>query len=184
LNLHELIQSRPNWFNKTAEELFTELNTPSVEFVDTAKWTWAGIADVFIPETNKRFGRAGNKQLQDAMLASGEHWAVQQLSAGFALYDDEILDLFRQLDAGGIVPGARHIANAIKRTISLLEENTLSSTQEEVAVELADCKLERLKQLKNDEGYDTHQSYREAITLWDGSPETEPKLWLSVTSAE
>jgi hypothetical protein len=184
MNLHELIQSRPNWFNKTAEELFTELNTPSVEFVDTDKWTWAGIVNVYVPETNSRFGRTGAKLLQDVMLASGEIWTVQQISAGFPLYDEEVLNLFRQLDATGLVPGARHIANAIKRMISLLEENTLSSTQEEVAVELADCKLERLKQLKNDEGYDTHQSYREAITLWDGSPETEPRLWLSVTSAE
>ena len=176
MTLNELIQSLPNWFEKNPQEIFEELSTPSVEFVDKEKWTWGGIADVYILETGKRFGRSGNKLLQDAMLASGELWTVTQLGAGFPLYDEEILELFRQLDASGVVPGARHIANTIKRIISLLEHNNLNSSQEEIFASIKYCKLEKIKQDKIDKVLDAVQVYREAITSWDGNPGTEPQL--------
>jgi hypothetical protein len=177
MTLEQIIRAIPGWKSKTAQTILDHLQSENIPFVDTEKWTWAGIINVYIPETGKRFGRDGAKLLQDTMLASGEDWTVQQLSAGFALYDDEILELFKQLDAAGIVPGARHIARAIKRNVSILEQEKIPApTTSELETLLRAYKLADTKALKIETYWDKFQNYKQAMTAWKGPPETEPEF--------
>jgi hypothetical protein len=59
---------------------------------------------------------------------------------------------------------------------SLLEKNGLEATLEDVQRARDALLLERYKQRNIDEKTDALQAYREAMTLWNGDPETEPKL--------
>lgn len=125
MTLEQVIRQIEDWQNKAADMLLALLQAETIPFFDPQKWTWGGLAEVFIPETGKRFGREGNKLLQNILLAQGEQWLVSQLSNGISLIDDEIQGTLYLLDSSGLVPGARHIARAVKRNVSLLEHNKL-----------------------------------------------------------
>jgi hypothetical protein len=174
--LKQLIQTIPDWKTKSSEVLFTELFEPSVLFQDHSEWTWKGISRVVIPENNTMFGREGCKKLQDALKAAGEELWISQISVGMPLTDPEIQGTLRYLDAVGFVPGARHVADAVNRMISVLEQNNITTTPEEVGEVQAKLLLELYKQLKTDHAQDYTQAYREAMNVWDGNPETEPEF--------
>jgi predicted dienelactone hydrolase len=174
--LNQLIQAIPDWQTKSPVTLFAELSEATILYEDRRDWTWKGIADVINPETGIRFGREGCKKLQDALLAAGEELWVSQICAGLPLNDPEIQAVLRYLDSVGAVPGARHVANAVYRMISALEQNNITTTPEGVAEAQAELLLELYKNSKIDEKQDQLQAYREAMNVWDGTPETEPRF--------
>jgi hypothetical protein len=174
--LRKAIQSIDHWESMSAEQLFAALTTLRHRFEDRSDWTWKGIALVWCPDRNARFGREGCRLLQDVLVASGDQWLVTQLGAGMPLWDSEVQSILRGLDAAGHVPGAAHVADAVVRNISTLELHGIGSDANEVAAELAAMRLDALKQYKNDQADDRLQIYREKITVWDGNPATEPKL--------
>ena len=174
--LPKLIQAIPNWQTKSPVTLFAELSEATILYEDRRDWTWKGIADVINPETGTRFGREGCKKLQDALIAAGEELWVSRICAGLPLNDSEIQAVLRYLDSVGAVPGAKYVANAVHRMISALEQNNITTTQEEVGEVQAKLLLELYKQTKIDEKQDQLQAYREAMNVWDGNPATEPEL--------
>jgi hypothetical protein len=175
-HLRKAIQSIDHWESMSAGQLFAALTTLRHPFEDRADWTWKGIALVWCPDRNARFGREGCRLLQDVLVASGDQWLVTQLGAGMPLWDSEVQSILRGLDAAGHVPGAAYVADAVVRMISTLELHGIECDEPEVASELAAMRLDALKQYKNDQADDRRQVYRERITVWNGDPATEPKL--------
>jgi hypothetical protein len=176
MNLELLIKSIPDWYTSSPGDMYDTLTKKNIPYVDNRDWTWKGIGDVWIPETGKRFGREGNKKLQDALIATGEHWAINQIAQGFPLVDDEIQQILYQLDAAGIVPGAKYVALEVKRDISLLEQYSMNPSPGEVAEALESAKLQLEKELTESSWYDRLQAAREQLTLWNGNPNTKPEL--------
>jgi hypothetical protein len=174
--LKTVIRTIQDWQYKSPQEILGLLEAETIPFTDLQKWTWSGLAEVFIPETNKRFGREGNKLLQNILLAQGEQWLVSQLSNGISLIDDEIQATLYMLDSSGLVPGAKHIARAVKRNISLLEQNKLPTPNiQNLSELLSEMNLEDWKQSKEEEMWDRIQVYRIALTAYTGTG-TPPEL--------
>jgi hypothetical protein len=167
--LKAVIRTIQDWQSKSPQEILALLQDETIPFVDPQKWTWSGLAEVFIPETGKRFGREGNKLLQDILLAQGDQWLISQLSNGISLIDDEIQATLYLLDSSGLVPGAKHIARAVKRNISLLEQAKLSvPSLFEIETVLKSMKLADLKELREEQAWDRIQAFKEAWTNYDG----------------
>lgn len=175
-NLPLLIQTITDWQTKSPATLFAELSEATILYEDHSDWTWKGIVNVPIPETGTSFGREGCKKLQNALKGNGEELWVSQISVGMPLTDPEIQATLRFLDASGVVPGAKHVADSVHRMISVLEQNNITTTQEEVGEVQAKLLLELYKTSKIDEKQDQLQAYREAMTVWNGDPATEPEF--------
>jgi hypothetical protein len=176
MKLSQLITALTDWTARSPESIYAELSEPSIQFVDQQDWTWKGIATVLVPETEHRFGAAGCKLLQDVLLATGQQWLVTQLSSGMPLYDPEIQAFLRSLHDSGTVPGAKSVADAVYRMISPLEQNNIATTPEDVAEVHFQLMLVQYKNSKIDYAQDYTQAYREAMTVWDGTPATEPEF--------
>lgn len=177
MNLDRLIRTIPGWEKCSPQQLISVLKEETIPFENHDDFTWKGTADVFIPELGKRFGREGNKLLQDVLLHEGETWLVNQLAVGIPLTDSEIQATLYYLDSTGLVPGAKHIARAVKRNISLLEHYNLAiPTLNEIETLLAQMKLTDDKNKRESEALDRLQVYREKLTLWPGFPEPPPEL--------
>jgi hypothetical protein len=174
--IHDLILKIEGWKSLTAEALLSQLQSPTVDFSDSTDWTWRGIALVWDPDSGKRFGREGNRKLQDALMHAGDQWAVSQLSTGMALNDPEIQGILRHLDASGIVPGARHVADAVKRKISVLEQAGLTASLEDVTAAKNQLEISIWRRSKVDEAKDHLQRYTEAITVYVPGEGEEPRL--------
>ena len=173
--LADLISAIPDWGSLTPQSLFSILVEKNIPYRDDTNWTWKGIASVVDHDTGSRFGREGCKRLQDALKAAGEELWVSQISAGMPLTDPEIQGVLRHLDQIGAVPGARHIADAVMRDISQLEQASITTTPEEVAQVQASMKLDLYKQSKIDLRQDQLNCYKVAMDLWDGTG-TEPEF--------
>lgn len=172
--LESLIKQIDGWNLKSAQDVLNILQIKNIQYEDKTDWTWKGIAGVVNKDTGERLGRDGCKRLQDALLAAGEQLWVSQISAGMPLNDPEIQGVLRYLDQTGAVPGARFIADAVLRQISVLEQNNIVTTLEEVTQVLTLMKLDLYKQSKIDAKQDQLQAYREAMTIWNGTdPEPE-----------
>lgn len=176
MTLSQLITALTDWTARSPESIYAELSAPSIQFVDQQDWTWKGIATVSVPETGQRFGASGCKLLQDVLLATGQQWLVTQLSSGMPLYDTEIQSFLRHLHDSGTVPGAKYVADAVYRMISPLEKHNIATTLEDVAVVHFQLMLDQYRHSKIDEKQDRLQAYREAMTVWDGNPKTEPRF--------
>jgi hypothetical protein len=176
MTLSQLITTLTDWTARSPESIYAELSEPSIQFVDQQDWTWKGIATVIVPETGQRFGASGCKLLQDVLLATGQQWLVTQLSNGMPLYDPEVQAFLRGVHDSGLVPGAKHVADAVYRIISPLERHYISTTLEDVANVHVQLMLDQYKNSKIDDKQDRLQAYREAMTIWDGNPETEPEF--------
>jgi len=174
--IHDLILKVEGWKTLTAEAILAQLQLPTVDFSDSTDWTWRGIASVYDPDSGKRFGREGNRKLQDALILAGDNWAVSQLSTGMALNDPEIQNILRQLDAAGIVPGARHVADAVKRKISVLEQAGLTASLEDVIAAKRELEISLWRRSKLDQAQDHLQRYTEAITVYVPGEGEEPRL--------
>jgi hypothetical protein len=165
-----VIRTIQDWQSKSPQEILGLLQDETIPFVDPQKWTWGGLAEVFIPETGKRFGRDGNKLLQDILLAQGDQWLISQLSNGISLIDDEIQDTLYLLDSSGLVPGAKHIARAVKRNISLLEQNKLPvPSLLEIETTLHQMKLEVWRQAEEEQAWDRMQAFKIALRAYNGT---------------
>lgn len=172
--LANLIRNIPDWNQLSAAALFTTLSQKDIPYRDDSDWTWKGIALVYVTETGQRFGREGCKKLQDALKSQGEELWVSQISSGMSLTDSEIQEVLLNLDQLGVVPGARHVAEAVLRNISLLEQSGITTTQAEVAQVQTAMKFDLYKQSKIDAAQDRLIAYREAMTVYNGvGPEPE-----------
>lgn len=176
MTLTQAIETVPHWQSLSASQVHAFLSTPRHMYVDRDDWTWKGIATVAIPGTEERFGRDGCRKLQDVLNASGDQWLVSQISNGMPLIDPEIQTILRQLDASGMVPNARHVADAVLRLINTYELMHLPGDEYATALELERMKLEACKNSIEESWLDRLQTAREQLALWDGDPATEPKL--------
>lgn len=170
MTLRKAIETVPNWQSLTAAELFSALTAPSVEYVDPRNYTWGGIADVLGNDTTELLNKALDEQ--------GSSWAARALSGtpGLQLCRPEIQEKLYALDHYGIVPGAAKLAQHVCRNISILESLAIAPSLADVTQQLADMKLEAIKQKIEDGWQDRLQAAREQLALWDGDLATEPKL--------
>lgn len=163
MTLQELIAEVQDWQTKQASQLFSDLSARVLDYEDESDWTWKGIAGVVNQDTGERFGRHGCKLLQDALLAAGEGLWVSQISSGMPLTDPEIQGVLRYLDEAGSIPGARFIADAVLRKISVLEQNNITTTVEEVAQVQASMKHEQRQQALLAQGANVWNTFVNAV---------------------
>lgn len=166
--LVDLINSIPDWDTMPPEALFAKLSQRDIPYRDDRPWTWQGIGLV-VTETGQRFGRDGCKKLQDALLAAGELLWVSQISAGMSLTDAEIQGVLRHLDQTGVVPGARHVADAVLRKINLLEQHGITTTLEAVAEAQSYLKIKKYCKEKVDHYENRLIAYREKMDIYNGT---------------
>lgn len=168
-NLFDLIQAIPDWDLMSSSQVFEVLSAKTIQYRDDSEWTWQGIGLVIVQETGQRFGRDGCKKLQDALLAAGELLWVSQISAGMSLTDAEIQGVLRHLDQTGVVPGARHVADAVLRKINLLEQHGITTTLEAVAEAQSYLKIKKYCKGKVDHYENRLIAYREKMDIYDGT---------------
>lgn len=106
----EQIKSIPGWQSKTATEILSLLNTPTVQLVDPQLYTWAGVATIAGPQ--------GAEALRLALESNGMGWAVHQLGgSGLQLSHPLIQQALLGFAANG-VPGCQALAQTGVRTVS------------------------------------------------------------------
>ncbi len=174
--MDRLIRSIPNWESLTPEVILQELRLEKIPFLDTSDWTWKGIAAVMIPEKAARFGDEGNRLLQKALSERESFWLISQLASGIPLVDSEIQQTLYAYDYSGLVPGARHIARAVKRDISLLEQHQIFLDDAQILAAIEDLQLRNKRDICYYQGVDRLQAFRESLDRWDGKESTRPNL--------
>lgn len=160
MSLIALIQSIPDWQNKTPEQLHAVLSDSSILVTDNRLYTWAGVALIA--------GDAGASAMCSRLIEFGKLWAVHQLGgAGLDLANEEIQQQLYLLDSLG-VPGMAKLAGHVRKYISVIQQAGIEATVDDVA-------LAQRKAILEDAATDRLQAYREALARWDGSGE-EPVL--------
>lgn len=160
MSLTNLIQSIPDWQNKTPEQLHAVLSDSSILVTDNRLYTWAGVALIA--------GDAGASAMCSRLIEFGKLWAVHQLGgAGLDLSNDEIQQQLYLLDSLG-VPGMTALAQHVRHYISPLQQAGIEATLDDVA-------LAQRRAILEDAAVDRLQLYREALASWDGVAE-EPVL--------
>jgi hypothetical protein len=165
--IKEIIKSL-EYKSLSAEQVYEKLNEKTIVFIDEEFWTWAGIADII--------GNVGAEHLRVALSEGGMGWAVHQLGGkGLVLSREDIQAALYYLNSLN-VPGMENLALHVKKNISILEKNNISTTIEEVQDIINEINLEDLKKSKIDEALDRLYNYKINITSWSGDLENEPKL--------
>ena len=160
MSLTNLIQSIPDWQNKTPQQLHAVLSDSSILVTDNRLYTWAGVALIA--------GDAGASAMCSRLIEFGKLWAVHQLGgAGLDLSNDEIQQQLYLLDSLG-VPGMAALAQHVRHTVSPLQAAGIEATVDDVA-------LAQRRAILEDAAIDRLQAYREALSSWDGTGE-EPVL--------
>lgn len=160
MSLIHLIESVPDWQNKTPEQIYATLSDASISVADHSLYTWAGVAVIA--------GDAGASALCSKLIEFGKLWAVHQLGgAGLDLANEEIQQQLYLLDSLG-VPGMAALAQHVRRYVSPLQQAGIEATVDDVRI------AQRKRVLEN-AAVDRLQAYREALSAWDGSGE-EPVL--------
>jgi hypothetical protein len=162
--LQTLIDEVPNWQQLTPEQLLTKLEEKTIHYVDPKPYRLDDIA--------KLIGDVNMNTFLDVVRAAGYDWMITQAASGFYPYEDPINSRLRLLNH----PLSLQIANHTNRMISLLEQNNLVTTPEEVAQVQASMKLALYVEAEIDKKQDQLNTYKEAMNLWDGTPETEPEF--------
>ena len=163
-NLQTLISQIPNWKEQSPVTLFDILDQKTVQYVDLKEYRLVDIAKLIGDENMATF--------LNVVKAAGYDWMITEAASGFKPGDDPINTRLRLLNH----PLSLQIASHTNRMISVLEQNSITTTPEGVAEVQAAMLLELYKQTKIDYAQDQLQAYREAMTVWDGTPETEPRF--------
>lgn len=165
--LSDLITQIPDWQTKSSQQILDVLTTPTIEFIDSSQWTWAGVASVA--------GNAGAEGLRLALEQGGMGWAVHQLGgSGLVLSLAPIQDALRMLDANG-VPGMGQIADATKRLISIAEQNGITVSLGDVDAAVVALQLQSRRSELITNGATRWNAFCAAVDLWDGIS-AEPEL--------
>jgi len=160
MTLINLIQSVPDWQNKTPQQLHAVLSDPSITVTDDQLYTWAGVAQIA--------GDTGASALCSKLIEFDKLWAVHQLGGrGLDLSLPEIQQQLYLLDSLG-VPGMAKLAGHVRKYISVMQQAGIEATVDDVAVA-------QRKAILEDDAVNRLQAYREALAGWDGSGE-EPVL--------
>lgn len=162
--LDSLIQKISGWQQLSPQELFAQLDSKTICYLDKRQYRLDDIA--------KLIGDANMNTFLDVVRAAGYDWMITQAASGFYPYEDPINSRLRLLNH----PLSLQIANHTNRMISLLEENNITTTVEEVAQAQAAMKLALYVESKIDKKQDQLNCYKEAMQLWDGNPATEPEF--------
>lgn len=162
--LNQLISQIPNWQQLTPGQILTKLEEKTIHYVDKKYYRLDDIA--------KLIGDANMNTFLDVVRAAGYDWMITQAASGFYPYEDPINTRLKLLNH----PLSLQIANHTNRMISLLEQNNLVATPEEVARVQASMKLALYVESKVDQKQDQLNCYKEAMQLWDGNPATEPEF--------
>jgi hypothetical protein len=163
-DINQLIQSLPSWQQLNPQELFAQLDSKTILYQDKKTYRLDDIA--------KLIGDANMNTFLDVVRAAGYDWMITQAATGFYPYEDPINSRLRLLNH----PLSLQIANHTNRMISILEQNNLVTTPEEVAQVQASMKLALYVEAQIDRKQDQLNTYKEAMNLWDGNPDTEPRF--------
>lgn len=162
--LQKVIQNIPNWQQLTPVQLLTRLEEKTIHYVDLRQYRLVDVAKLIGDENMATF--------LTVVKSAGYDWMITEAASGFAPGDDPINTRLRLLNH----PLSLQIANHTNRMISSLEQNNIVTTPEEVARVQASMKLALYVEAQIDKKQDQLNTYKEAMNLWDGNPETEPEF--------
>ena len=164
MTIQELIQAIPSWQTLTPVQLRTVLEEKNIQYLDLKMYRLTEIA--------KFIGGDNMPAFLTLVKQAGYEWMITEAASGVQLGDPSINTRLRALNH----PVAIALANHTNRMISVLEQNHITTTPEEVGEVQAKLLLELYKISKIDEKQDQVQAYREAMTIWDGNPAIEPEF--------
>jgi hypothetical protein len=145
------------------ESVLNIFNTPSILVEDNDLYTWAGIALVAGPEAAE--------MLRVALEQNNVGWAVHQFGGtGLQLTNPLVMQMITMFIQNGIPlqPLVDHVHNYISLSKKYFDRDL---TEEDIHT----CKVIELKKRLEDEAINRLQSFREALSLWDGDGQ-EPVL--------
>ena len=156
-NLNQLISQIPNWQQLTPGEILARLDEKTIHYVDLKQYRLVDVA--------KLIGDANMATFLSVVKSAGYDWMITEAASGFTPGDDPINTRLKLLNH----PLSLQIANHTNRMISLLEQNNITTTVEEVFQVQASMKLALYVESKIDQKQDQLNSYKEAMQLWDGT---------------
>jgi hypothetical protein len=160
--LTQLIRNVPDWQELTSEQLLTKLEEKTIHYIDPKIYRLVDIAKLIGDENMPAF--------LAVVRQAGYDWMITEAASGVQLGDNPINARLRLLNH----PVSIMLADYTNRMVSVLEQNNITTTQEEVAQVQASMKFDLYKQSKIDAAQDRVIVYREAMTVYNGvGPEPE-----------
>lgn len=160
--LTQLIQQIENWQQLTPEQLLGKLEEKTIHYVDRKKYDLMDIAKMIGDEYMPGF--------LALVKSTGREWIITQASVGVPLGDEPVNMRLRAMNH----PIATKLADHTNRMISVLEQNNITTSLEEVTQVQASMKFNLYRQSKIDAAQDRVIVYREAMTVYNGvGPEPE-----------
>lgn len=137
-----------------------KLNEQSIVVSDDQQYTWAGIAVLA--------GPLAAEQLRVALEQNGMGWAVHQFGGtGLQLTNPLIKGAIESFIAAGIP-----LQPVLDAVLSTTSPAVRGLGQEVTEQEIADYRLAQTKKQLEDAAVDRLQTYREALSAWDGNGES------------
>ena len=133
------------------------LNAQSIDVVDEELYTWAGVALYAGPEAAEGF--------RIALDANGMGWAIHQLGgSGLQISNPMVKGAVEQFVAGGLP--LQPLLDQVFQTASPAQQ---SLGRDATLQDVADYRLQLQKQTLEDAAVDALQTFREALSAWDGT---------------
>jgi HEAT repeat protein len=149
--LDSLIQKISGWQQLNPQELFAQLDSKTILYQDKKPYRLDDIA--------KLIGDVNMNTFLDVVRAAGYDWMITQAASGFYPYEDPINSRLRLLNH----PLCLQIANHTNRMISVLEQNNITTTVEEIAQVQASMKHEERKARLKTAGANQYNRFCDAV---------------------
>lgn len=159
MSLIDLIKTVDDWQNKTAAQIATVLNTPSIQVSDPQLYTWAGVALIVGPE--------GAEAFKTALEANGMSWAVHQLGGTGLQLSNPLTQAALAAFAAAGVPGAQLLKDTGIYSISPWRNAGNAGSVTELAVR-KELLIEAARNTFNAQK-DAFEQYRVNVMEWNGS---------------
>jgi len=160
----KLIQQLPAWQGLEPQQIVDLLNAETIEVKDEQMYTWAGIALTIGPEAAESF--------RVYLETNNMGWVVHQLGgSGIQLSNPLVQEMLLGFSQAGLLWASTLMLTG-RRMVSLMTKEGLEvATVQNVEAGLLTIRKQQLE----DAAVNRLQTYREALSSWDGSGE-EPVL--------
>ena len=149
--LKKVIQNIFNWQQLTPGQILTRLEEKTIHYVDPRQYRLVDVAKLIGDENMATF--------LSVVKSAGYDWMITEAASGFTPGDDPINSRLRLLGH----PLSLQIANHTNRMISVLEQNGLNPTEDEIEDARQSLKHEQRQQALLSQGADVWNAFVGAV---------------------